>query len=177
MNWKCSVRYTSPFFFKRWVALGILLLVGSTIRPNAATAQKLGEAALQKAFCSWSLIDLARAIARESRPHIARALMKSHLALYGCLYGISAEELSAESNETFRTLTVVLPALRVATHDLLQVPTSSEEWGAQLIIDEVITLWEPLQKSFFASPVPGAGKAETATDKRRGPNMITRKRE
>ncbi len=141
---------------RRWKLTVAACLCLLELRLTAEPTRTLGESALHKAFCSWALIDLARAIARESRPHIARALVKSHLALYGCLYGLSNSQERLMPTESFKTLNLLLSALAFATHDLLQEPRSAEEWSAQVVIDETVALWEPIRASLL--PAPSAGK-------------------
>lgn len=149
-----------PSWSRRWKLTAVVILCLLELRLTAEPAQMVGEAALRKAFCSWALIDLARAIARESRPHIAKALVKSHLALYGSLYSFSEtrrqipESLTQESTtyESLKTLDLLLTALAYATHELLDSPKTPEEWGAQVVIDETVALWEPIRSSFLPAP-------------------------
>lgn len=173
---------------RRWKLTAAVIVCLLELRLAAEPAQTVGETALRKAFCSWALIDLARAIARESRPHIAKALVKSHLALYGSLYsfsethgllsrgpssrtrhqGLTPDSLTPESPtcesptyesltyESLKTLDLLLTALASATHELLGSPKTPEEWGAQVVIDETVALWEPIRASLL--PAPGTRK-------------------
>ena len=147
---------------RRWKLTLAVVVCLLELRLSAEPTQTVGESALRKAFCSWALIDLARAIARESRPHIARALVKSHLALYGALYSLSEKQVRLETSESracesLKTLDLLLTALSCATHDLLQSPTTPEEWGAQVVIDETVALWQPIRASLL--PAPGKRKS------------------
>lgn len=161
-----------PSWSRRWKLTLAVVLCVLEVRLGAEPAQTASETALRKAFCSWALIDLARAIARESRPHIAKALVKSHLSLYGSLYSLSEAQARCEApdsrtresttcesttRESLKTLNLMLTALACATHELLDSPKTPEEWGAQVVIDETIALWEPLRASLL--PAPGAGKS------------------